>query len=178
MPFDGNKLLRSLCPIYTFLCRRPGYKQWALFLHVYIHTLFNNLLLGGWGLVLSEVSGILPFRVSGPHTDLNLMNRGSMVYMNLALSLCTSYLFSSFSIYWALTVWQELFQVASINSYNWEGNNRLPKPQLAFLKEMEAKEVRDPNQNDRVFPDTPLPCAPHMSHWIHSTSEMETGKSF
>ena len=28
---------------------------------------------------------------------------------------------------------------------------------------MEAKEVRDPNQNGHMLPDTPLPCAPHIS---------------
>lgn len=50
----GQNYWDSSAPLFAFVCGNPVHLQWAWVLHVYSHTLFNNLFLGGGSLVSSK----------------------------------------------------------------------------------------------------------------------------
>lgn len=134
--------------IFAFVCGSPVHLQWAL-LHAYSHTLFNNLFLGGWGLVSSEVSGGLPFGTRGPKCFPGLMERAGPDKCGSCFEflhfLLVFFFFLKLAFVGHLLCARSYSRYFPLDSFNWEGN-RKPKPHLVLLSRVGAKQERSQSQ--------------------------------
>lgn len=177
--------MQCRCLLMGINCEKPlphlFFSLWAphlptvssVFACLYPHPLWQPLL---GKLRSSSVKSVWTRGATGPHTP-GLMERGSMLNMNLALSFCTFCLFSLFKLTFIgyLLCARNYFRCFPWNSSS-RVSSRLPKPQVVFLNEVRAKEGWETQIARTICSGHDLTLCACLSHGptLHWTLEANT----